>query len=166
MKKASYVRDLISFCIILAIVRDGEPGPAGNGPERGVGLGRSCPSSRRRPLPPSPSLPSVSSAMTTAADNSWMPTGRHQVHLGASLARTLKARQSANGPTKSTKPKAEREFYSFRCGYPPPLLSVIWVHLKRLHRQLQARVHRCHPVRHHRNSETEGRGWPLDRYRR
>ncbi|KAM5532728.1 hypothetical protein V8D89_013620 [Ganoderma adspersum] len=62
--------------------------------------------------------------MTTAADNSWMPSGRHQVHLGASLARTLKARQSANGPTKSTKPKAEREFYSFRYNFKPESIDV------------------------------------------
>ncbi|PIL36699.1 hypothetical protein GSI_00388 [Ganoderma sinense ZZ0214-1] len=62
--------------------------------------------------------------MATAADNSWMPSGRHQVHLGASLARTLKARQSAPGPTKSTKPKAEREFYSFRYNFKPESIDV------------------------------------------
>ncbi|KAI1792991.1 RNA polymerase II transcription elongation factor-domain-containing protein [Ganoderma leucocontextum] len=60
--------------------------------------------------------------MTTAADNSWMPSGRHQVILGPSLTRTLKARQS--GPIKNTKVKAEREFYSFRYNFKPESIDV------------------------------------------
>ncbi|KAI0829367.1 RNA polymerase II transcription elongation factor-domain-containing protein [Trametes gibbosa] len=55
--------------------------------------------------------------MTSAASNAWMPTGRHEVNIGTSLMRTLRARKG--GPVKSSKGKHDREFYSFRYNFKP-----------------------------------------------
>lgn len=51
--------------------------------------------------------------MTSTASNAWMPTGRHEINIGTSLMRSLKARKG--GPVKNSKAKPDREFYSFRC---------------------------------------------------
>ena len=61
------------------------------------------------PCPPSPPPPPL---MATTAQSPAMPTGRHEVTLGSSLVRALKARKGA--PTNS---KHNREFYSVRCEY-------------------------------------------------
>ena len=56
--------------------------------------------------------------MTSTASNAWMPAGRHDVNIGSSLARALKARKG--GPVKNGKAKLDREFYSIRCACLPP----------------------------------------------
>ncbi|KAI0637723.1 RNA polymerase II transcription elongation factor-domain-containing protein [Trametes polyzona] len=55
--------------------------------------------------------------MTSTASNAWMPTGRHEVNIGSSLLRALKARKG--GLVKSSKAKPDREFYSFRYNFKP-----------------------------------------------
>ena len=52
------------------------------------------------------------SAMASA-ETQWMPTGRHRVSVGSSLARALKARKGAAPSKRSNLP--DRDFYSFRC---------------------------------------------------
>ena len=51
--------------------------------------------------------------MTTTAPNITMPTGRHEVSIGPSLSRVLKARKSEGGQNQSK--FGDREFYSLRC---------------------------------------------------
>ncbi|OJT13391.1 hypothetical protein TRAPUB_10157 [Trametes pubescens] len=55
--------------------------------------------------------------MTSTASNAWMPTGRHEINIGTSLMRSLKARKG--GPVKNSKAKPDREFYSFRYNFKP-----------------------------------------------
>ncbi|KAI0366353.1 hypothetical protein BV20DRAFT_971855 [Pilatotrama ljubarskyi] len=55
--------------------------------------------------------------MTSTASNAWMPTGRHEVNIGSSLMRALKARKG--GSVKNSKAKPDREFYSFRYNFKP-----------------------------------------------
>ncbi|KAI0662967.1 RNA polymerase II transcription elongation factor-domain-containing protein [Cubamyces menziesii] len=55
--------------------------------------------------------------MTSTASNAWMPAGRHDVNIGSSLARALKARKG--GPVKNGKAKLDREFYSIRYNFKP-----------------------------------------------
>ena len=48
------------------------------------------------------------------ANISWMPaSGRHQIAVGSSLGRALKARKGAPPTKKANLP--DRDFYSFRC---------------------------------------------------
>ncbi|KAI0771518.1 hypothetical protein BD413DRAFT_549163 [Trametes elegans] len=54
--------------------------------------------------------------MTSASSSTWMPTGRHEINVGSSLMRALKARKG--GVVKNSKAKPDREFYSFRCMWP------------------------------------------------
>lgn len=61
-------------------------------------------------------------SMTTTALNVSMPAGRHEVTVGASLVRALKARKPDGGQVKQNN-KFDREFYSVRCQSSPPLLS-------------------------------------------
>lgn len=51
-----------------------------------------------------------------ATDSSWMPaSGRHQVSIGTSLGRALKARKGAPPTKRANIP--DRDFYSFRCSF-------------------------------------------------
>ncbi|KAI9001125.1 RNA polymerase II transcription elongation factor-domain-containing protein [Trametes punicea] len=55
--------------------------------------------------------------MTSTVSNAWMPSGRHEINIGSSLMRALKARKG--GPVKNSKAKPDREFYSFRYNFKP-----------------------------------------------
>jgi hypothetical protein len=66
-------------------------------------------------LPPTthPSSPSLPAPMATAS-TSWMPAGRHDVRVGSSLSKALKARKG-QPPTQRSKALPERDFYALRC---------------------------------------------------
>lgn len=64
-----------------------------------------------------------------SAENPWMPvSGRHNVSVGKSLGRALKARKGVTtATTKGGIP--DRDFYSFRCVYHILVLDVAkWLH--------------------------------------
>ncbi|KAI0676780.1 RNA polymerase II transcription elongation factor-domain-containing protein [Trametes maxima] len=56
--------------------------------------------------------------MTSTATNAWMTSGRHNVNVGASLTRMLKARKGGAVKTSSSA-KPVREFYSVRYNFKP-----------------------------------------------
>ncbi|CDO74118.1 hypothetical protein BN946_scf185043.g168 [Trametes cinnabarina] len=55
--------------------------------------------------------------MSSSTSRAQMPTGRHEINIGSSLMRALKARKG--GPVKNSKAKPDREFYSFRYNFKP-----------------------------------------------
>ena len=74
-------------------------------------------------LPTITSDPHNPSPMATAS-SSWMPAaGRHNVSIGSSLSKALKARKG-QPPTQRNKALPERDFYALRCACHifPPLL--------------------------------------------
>lgn len=74
-----------------------------------------------------------------SVDAQWMPvTGRHEVSIGKSLGRALKARK---GIPKRASNLPDRELYSFRCTSAFLLPKVIYQVIRHF-RQLQARINR------------------------
>lgn len=73
----------------------------------------------------------------SAVDTSWMPaTGRHQVSIGASLGKALKARKGIAKTSASRVPIRERDFYSLKCMCSEQCNAM--TNLTRARRQLQA----------------------------
>ena len=55
---------------------------------------------------------------SSSSSSSWLPmTGRYSVSVGTSLTRSLKARKA--GTTAKPSKLPEKDFFSFRCMYPP-----------------------------------------------
>lgn len=62
------------------------------------------------------------------ASSSWMPAaGRHNVSIGSSLSKALKARKG-QPPTQRNKALPERDFYALRCAHPHPFPPVALRH--------------------------------------
>jgi hypothetical protein len=47
--------------------------------------------------------------------NSWIPQGTHEVQIGPSLNKALKARKGGPPPQVKRTGPPEKDFYSFRC---------------------------------------------------
>jgi hypothetical protein len=60
-----------------------------------------------------------------ATASSWMPAaGRHNVSIGSSLSKALKARKG-QPPTQRSKALPERDFYALRCAH--HILPHLWI---------------------------------------
>ncbi|KAJ7762759.1 RNA polymerase II transcription elongation factor-domain-containing protein [Mycena maculata] len=55
-----------------------------------------------------------------SSSNSWIPHGRHEVQIGPSLNRALKARKGGPPPPAKRTGPPEKDFYSFRYNFKPP----------------------------------------------
>ncbi|KAJ7477213.1 RNA polymerase II transcription elongation factor-domain-containing protein [Mycena galericulata] len=55
-----------------------------------------------------------------SSSNSWIPHGRHEVQIGPSLNRALKARKGGAPPPAKRSGPPEKDFYSFRYNFKPP----------------------------------------------
>ncbi|KAF8211615.1 RNA polymerase II transcription elongation factor-domain-containing protein [Mycena galopus ATCC 62051] len=56
-------------------------------------------------------------------DNSWIPQGTHEVQIGPSLNKALKARKGGPPPQAKRTGPPEKDFYSFRYNRKPPSLD-------------------------------------------
>ncbi|KAJ7265891.1 RNA polymerase II transcription elongation factor-domain-containing protein [Mycena haematopus] len=56
-------------------------------------------------------------------DNSWIPQGTHEVQIGPSLNKALKARKGGPPPQVKRTGPPEKDFYSFRYNRKPPSLD-------------------------------------------
>ncbi|KAH9963941.1 hypothetical protein BJV74DRAFT_870688 [Russula compacta] len=66
-----------------------------------------------------PLLPSTTFPTQMATASSWMPAaGRHNVSIGSSLSKALKARKG-QPPTQRSKALPERDFYALRYNHKP-----------------------------------------------
>ncbi|KAJ7087283.1 RNA polymerase II transcription elongation factor-domain-containing protein [Mycena belliarum] len=54
---------------------------------------------------------------------SWIPQGRHEVQIGPSLNKALKARRGAAPPPAKRTGPPEKDFYSFRYNFKPPTVD-------------------------------------------
>ncbi|KAJ7929123.1 hypothetical protein B0H13DRAFT_2248161 [Mycena leptocephala] len=61
--------------------------------------------------------------MAPPDDNSWIPHGTHEVQIGPSLNKALKARKGGPPPQVKRTGPPEKDFYSFRYNFKPPSLD-------------------------------------------
>ncbi|KAF7330832.1 EAF domain-containing protein [Mycena venus] len=61
--------------------------------------------------------------MAPTEDNSWIPQGTHEVQIGPSLNKALKARKGGPPPQVKRTGPPEKDFYSFRYNRKPPSLD-------------------------------------------